>query len=81
MPNHVHLIVVVENDNGRQIAAPTLSMVIGNMKRAVSLFLGYSLWQKSFHDHIIRNDSDYLRIAEYIENNPASWEKDCFFGG
>jgi REP element-mobilizing transposase RayT len=51
------------------------------MKRAVSLRIGFSPWQKSFHDHIIRNETDYDRIAEYIENNPATWRNDCFFVG
>jgi len=36
-------------------------------------------WQTRFHDHIIHTDPEYHRIAEYIENNPANWEKDKFF--
>ena len=28
------------------------------------------MWQRDYNDHIIRNDEDYLRIAEYIINNP-----------
>jgi putative transposase len=27
------------------------------------------IWQKSFYDHIIRNQQDYLEKAEYIENH------------
>ncbi|MEA3369533.1 MAG: transposase [Candidatus Ratteibacteria bacterium] len=34
------------------------------------------LWQRSFHDHIIRNDKSLNNIREYIINNPATWEKD-----
>lgn len=34
------------------------------------------LWQRSFHDHIIRNDTDYQRIIEYIAANPAGWNSD-----
>lgn len=37
------------------------------------------VWQRSFYDHIIRNDIDYVRIAEYIENNPAKWEEDRYY--
>ena len=33
-------------------------------------------WQRSFHDHIIRNDKSLNNIREYIINNPAIWEKD-----
>jgi hypothetical protein len=30
-------------------------------------------WQTRFHDHIIRNQSEYQRIDQYITNNPAKW--------
>jgi len=33
-------------------------------------------WQRSFHDHIIRNMVAYALITDYIENNPAEWETD-----
>jgi len=79
MPNHVHMIIVICNENGRQNAAPTVSQMINQWKRAISKKAGFSPWQKSFHDHIIRNEADYDRIVEYIENNPANWERDCFF--
>jgi REP element-mobilizing transposase RayT len=36
-------------------------------------------WQSRFHDHIIRNDGAYQRIAEYIQNNPANWQADQFY--
>ena len=35
-----------------------------------------TFWQKSFYDHIIRNDKDLFRIQEYIINNPINWELD-----
>ena len=78
MPNHVHMIIVI-NDNGRQVAAPTVNTIVGNMKRHVSMQAGFSLWQKSFHDHIIRDEANYLKIAEYIENTPITWNDDCFY--
>ena len=104
MPNHIHMIVVIENNddgrmiseqngrirgwmisgqNGRMISAPTssfpsLSKIIGYFKQNVSRIAGFPLWQKSFHDRIIRNDNEYNRIAEYINNNPDTWKNDCF---
>ncbi len=36
-------------------------------------------WQKGYFEHIVRNRADYLRIAEYIENNPANWKHDRFY--
>jgi REP element-mobilizing transposase RayT len=41
---------------------------------------GRKIWQFRFYDHIIHNEQDYFRIAEYIENNPATWEQDRFYG-
>ncbi|MFT6021624.1 MAG: putative transposase [Saprospiraceae bacterium] len=36
-------------------------------------------WQERFHDHIIRNESSYTRISNYIINNPSKWKEDKFF--
>ena len=32
-------------------------------------------WQRSFHDHIVRSESSYENIYNYITNNPENWEK------
>ena len=81
MPNHVHILMRIENDefNGRIISAPTISIIIGQMKRWVSKQIGYPIWQKSFHDHVIRNEADYRRIWQYIDTNPVKWELDCYY--
>jgi len=36
-------------------------------------------WQERFHDHIIRDDMEYRRVAHYIVNNPANWRADKFY--
>ena len=62
MPNHIHMILVIENDvdkiTGRIISAPTISVIVGQMKRWVSKQIGFSCWQKSFYEHIIRNEKN-----------------------
>lgn len=74
MPDHIHMILSINTDeDGRQIAAPTVSTVVGHMKRWVSMQLGHSIWQKSFYDHSIRNQQDYDEIWQYIENNPLKY--------
>ena len=74
MPDHVHLILRIESGlDGRMISAPTVSTIIGSMKRWVSRQVGKSIWQKSFYDHIIRNQQDYNAVWEYIENNPLKY--------
>jgi REP element-mobilizing transposase RayT len=34
------------------------------------------LWQRSYYEHIIRDERDFQSIADYILNNPLNWEKD-----
>ena len=70
MPNHVHILLRIENNSGRMISAPT---VIGSMKRYASKEIGYSIWQKGFYDHIIRNEHDYTEHLQYIDQNPTKW--------
>ena len=42
---------------------------------------GAPLWQRSFYDHIIRNEADYLRIWDYIDTNPLRWAEDEYYIG
>ena len=49
------------------------------MKGAVSKQAGWSVWQKGFYDHVIRNEGDYLDIWRYIEGNPGRWTEDRLF--
>ena len=80
MPNHIHMILRIRAENpGRLIAAPTISTVVGQMKRWCSRQSKIPLWQRSFYDHIVRGEAEYAEIAEYIENNPARWRADRFY--
>lgn len=74
MPDHIHMILRIESDtSGRMVSAPTVSTVVGSMKRWVSKQIGRPIWQKSFYDHGIRNQQDYNEIWQYIENNPLKY--------
>jgi Transposase and inactivated derivatives len=86
MPNHIHCIMVIEcgAKAERSRPFPTLSTVIGLYKSGVSrqihkLHPTIKVWQKSFHDHIIRNEEDYLSIWQYIDDNPTKWDDDEYF--
>lgn len=71
MSDHIHLLI--SSTDGRMISAPTMSRTIGQMKRWVSRQTGSSFWQKSYFDHIIRNENDYRENWEYIDRNPQAW--------
>ena len=68
MPNHIHLILIVSNASGTSKApSPTnniISHTISTFKRFVNKEVGYNVFQRSFHDHIIRDERDYLKNME-----------------
>jgi len=37
------------------------------------------VWQRSYHEHIIRSDVSYRKIVEYVQLNPMKWKEDCYF--
>ncbi len=79
MPNHIHIVLFIPYDDGRIISSPTVSTVVGQMKRAVTKQIGEKIWQRSFHDHVIRGKKDYEKIASYTRENPMKWQFDCFY--
>ena len=80
MPNHVHLLLQIHtNTDGRPMAAPTISTGINQFKGIVSKKAGFSVWQKGFHDHVVRNEKDYLEIWNYIDGNPSKWAEDTLY--
>ena len=80
MPNHIHLILIINNNyNGRAMHAPTISTVVNQMKGFVTKQIGFSIWQKLFYDHIIRNEQEYLKIWQYVDTNASKWREDCFY--
>ncbi|MBI4973077.1 hypothetical protein HZC27_00490 [Candidatus Roizmanbacteria bacterium] len=34
------------------------------------------LFQRNYYEHIIRNEEEYLKIKEYIRQNPSLWSRD-----
>lgn len=86
MPNHIHLIIEIDRQKvkGRDIKIKSLSSLIGALKTTSSKLIHESgllsfAWQRSFHDHIIRNNIAYQNISNYIDLNPHRWLEDTFF--
>ena len=80
MPDHIHLLLRFELDNGTGNPSPTLGNVIGWYKYQVTKEINWQLktqgdkfFQRSYYDHVIRNQKDYDEIWQYIENNPRKW--------
>ena len=86
MPNHVHMILHISAKNALQgpmwASAPTeasIPSMVRSWKVLVSKELGESIWQRSYYDHVIRDEQDYVTKVQYIEENPAKWFYDDYF--
>ena len=86
MPNHVHLLVSVQPESEGHgpsgTPAPTNALIppyISTLKRMCNKEIGENIWQRSYHDHVIRGEKDFQMIWQYIDTNPARWEQDCFY--
>ena len=88
MPNHIHIIFSISRaDAERAIRESPLrsrsliSSAVGYIKMNSTKVMRQeygdnTLWQRSFYDHIIRNEEDYYECSRYIEENPLKWEHD-----
>ena len=86
MPNHFHLILEIDSLRciDKNIKIKSVSGLMGALKTTTSRLIHEAsfenfAWHRSFHDHIIRNESEYYHISNYIDNNPQKWFQDCFF--
>ena len=90
MPNHLHMIISIcrdestsDGENGASRSPRPTNAVIPNIMKAFKNFtnkaVGFSLWQDSFHDRVIRDEAEYRRIWQYIDENPARWEEDGYY--
>ena len=86
MPNHIHMILHISAEDLRRgpmwASAPTnvdISSLIRSWKILVTKELGKSIWQRSYYDHVIRDEQDYYTKLQYIKDNPARWQKDVYF--
>jgi len=57
---------------------PRLGTVVGAFKSAAGRLVnlhrgtpGPAVWQRGYHEHIVRNEDDLRRIREYIAMNPS----------
>jgi REP element-mobilizing transposase RayT len=63
--------------------AGSIPTIIRSFKSAVTKHInelrktpGHPIWQRNYYEHIIRDEADYGRIAEYIADNPRRWADD-----
>ena len=79
MPNHVHVLLWLEDDGKTSLGTFVGKVKAGATKAVHEIYPGKSVWQRGYHDHIIRGDSDFQKVWEYIENNPGKWIEDEYY--
>ena len=82
MPDHIHLLLRIKNseNGGTGNPSPTVGNIMGWYKYQTTKQInlakntpGERVFQRSYYDHVIRNQQDYNEAWEYIENNPRKW--------
>ena len=88
MPDHVHFVLIIapivgaDVPGGPQNDIPQIPRkrqmqivprVVTWFKRFTNKSAGFDMWQRSYHDHVIRNAEEYRAICQYIADNPARW--------
>ncbi|MBQ7999617.1 MAG: hypothetical protein IJ298_00160 [Ruminococcus sp.] len=83
MPNHIHMIIFVDNADGMSRApSPTNEVIphlVSTLKRFVNLDVSENIFQRSYNDHIIRDYKGYYTKWKYIDDNPAKWAEDKYY--
>ena len=74
MPDHIHIIIKIENGT-MWASSPTnrVATIVRSLKTLTTKEIGKPIFQRSYYDHVIRNQNDYNDVWEYIENNPKKY--------
>ena len=77
MPDHIHAIIIIRPDASGTSRAPSptaanelLPHIISTFKRFCNKEIGYNIFQRSYMEHVIRNNKDYEAKRKYIYENP-----------
>jgi REP element-mobilizing transposase RayT len=89
MPNHVHGILVIVDQNANNDTPPSgpasgsLGAIVGNFKSVTARRInrirktpGTPVWQRNYYERVIRNERELNAIRQYIRDNPAHWAED-----
>jgi putative transposase len=69
MPDHIHLLITPNENQSLELC---VQCVKGGFSFAIrkSDSKKLEVWQRSFHEHRVRDLDDYIRCQEYIARNP-----------
>ena len=80
MPNHIHMLLyVAHNEKETTKTSAAIPNYVSALKYHINKECGENIFQRSYHDHIVRGEKDYDKIWDYIDGNPITWKEDCFY--
>ena len=94
MPNHIHAVVIILERKTAVSSPPspfqspsqTVGAIVRGFKASVTKQINdhhattaVPVWQRNYWEHIIRNEASYGKIANYITNNPNTWQTDKLY--
>ncbi len=87
--------ILVDNKSSKTPQTPGYKNNFGPQHKSISTFINQFkgactrkitdagnklfIWQTNFNDRVIRNESEFIRIGNYIRSNPENWEDDMFY--
>ena len=71
MPDHLHVLITPASDQSLERCIQCIKGGFSHSLRAMTENHG-EIWQRSFHEHRIRDAADYRHHCEYIANNPPN---------
>lgn len=66
MPDHLHMIIILENSQF------SLGEIVRRLKAITNKKAGIKLWQPNYYEHVIRTEEALKEIRKYIQNNPLA---------
>ncbi|HDL5699813.1 TPA: hypothetical protein PXE99_001635 [Mannheimia haemolytica] len=82
--HHLPQCIRAKNVSPLRGTSQTIGSIVRGFKIGVTKWVRQNtdiseIWQRNYYEHIIRNETSYFQIIEYIENNPLKWLEDCFY--
>ena len=94
MPNHFHGLIAISDTTpagqavGKGMRPNSLGAIMAQFKsivtkqcRSLGICRQASIWQRGYHDHIVRSERALNQIRQYILSNPLRWQEDRFNKG
>ena len=87
MPNHIHFMVSLQGGHAgpplheivEWFKTMTTNEYIRGVKSGLYPPFNKRIWQRDYYEQIIRDESDYQRIWQYIDDNPSCWIEDDYY--